>query len=107
MMYSYTRKSRKLAENVSELLRGNDILLENNYAEELLGITYRAENGVLYWPQYFVRFKEHILKIKMVIEYYVDTAEAEYAILFETPMDWLVEKRIEVQLMVMKHLVGL
>jgi hypothetical protein len=107
LMYYSSRKSRGLAENVSELLQGNDILLENDYAEKRLGITHKAENGVLYSPRYYTRFLEKKLKKMTAQDYFADTAKPEYVITFETPMDWLVEKRIDVQLMVMKHLVGL
>jgi hypothetical protein len=109
LMYCFTRRSRGLAENVSELLRGNDIRLENNMGpQQLFAIAYKAENGVVYYPRYYTRYTEHILKQKTAIEYFVDTAKPEYAILFETPyMELLMQEKIDIQLMVMKHLVGL
>jgi hypothetical protein len=107
LMYCHTKKSRELGKNVSDLLRGNDIRPVNSASVQLFFITYKAENGVLYWPRYYTRREEHLLKTKSAVEYYADTAGAEYAFAFETPMEWLVEKRIDVQLMVMKHLVGL
>jgi hypothetical protein len=108
LMLCYTRKSRELANNVSELLRSNDMRLNNNYAERLFAIIYKAENGVFYEPLYYTRFFEHFLKIKSAEEYFAQTAEAEYVILFETPFDELLMwEKIDAQLMVMKYLVGL
>jgi len=100
-MFYYSRKNKNLINNMLENLRNNNVPINDNY--KFMGI--KANKGALYVPLY----------AKIIFMYlggnagaglYFNKKNVEEVFVFETPTHLEMEKRIEIQLILLKYIIS-
>ena len=101
-MFYYSKKNKNQAIDMLEMLRKNNIPINDDY--EFIGLN--AEKGALYVPLYAKIIFMHFGK-NAGAGLYFDSIKTEEVFVFETPTQLEIEERIRIHLMLLKYIIGI
>jgi hypothetical protein len=102
LLYYYSKNNKRLAENILETIRNNNIPLENKYVDVIL----RAKNGAIYVPFYAKIYFMNINK-QATTGLYFDKINVNEVFVFETPIIMGIEERKRMINILLKYIVGI
>jgi hypothetical protein len=88
LLYYYTRNNKQLSTKISEMIKGNNFTLENDFVDVIL----KAKNGLIYVPLYAKLYYEYILK-EATTGIYFEKINVKEVFVFETPKIEKLENR--------------
>jgi len=101
-MFFYKNRNKEKALNMLEMLRRNNVPINNEY--EFIGL--KAEYGALYVP-YYAKFVFMHLGRNAGAGLFFDSINTEEVFVFETPTKLDLEKRVNIHLMLLKYIIGI
>ncbi|MDR2941303.1 MAG: DUF2817 domain-containing protein [Treponema sp.] len=102
LLYYYSNKNKRLANNILEILQNNNIPLENDYVDAVL----KTKNGAIFVPFYAKLYFMNINK-QATSGLFFDKINVKEVFVFETPRNMEMAKRIKIVDILLKYLVGI
>ncbi|MCL2479285.1 MAG: hypothetical protein FWF22_07275, partial [Treponema sp.] len=101
-MFYYKNRNKEKTSDMLEMLRRNNVPINNEY--EFIGL--KAKYGALYVP-YYAKFVFMYLGRNAGAGLYFDSINTKEVYVFETPAVLNLEERIKINLMLLKYIMGI
>jgi hypothetical protein len=100
LLYYYSKRNKKLADDILNMISGNNITLENDYVDVIL----KAKNGKIYVP-FYAKWYFMVINKQATTGLYFDKINTNEVFVFETPVNEDMEKRKLMIDLLLKYLI--